>query len=107
MQFALPKYQVAVCEAFPNQNEASQQLCSETQRITLTALVLQQAEGENEVVPLKDHPVEKILERDTGCVFSLVPAEVLKRAVEMKQQAEEDEYFGSLEAAAAARNKQK
>lgn len=80
---------------FPNRSEAEQQLCAETQRMTLLALLLREAEGDDAVVEIEDHPVEALLRTETGCVFSLVPSDVLKKAVEIKEQAEEEEYFAS------------
>lgn len=93
MELAFPKYEVAMNPVFPNRSEAEQQLCAETQGITLTAMLLREAEGDGAVVEIEDHPVETLLRDETGCVFSLVSSHVLKKAVEMKTKMWEEEYF--------------
>lgn len=104
LELAFTKYQVATNPAFPNRSEAEQQLCSETQRICLTALLLWQTEGESAVLDnIEDDPFEVLERTETGRVFSLVPYSVLKKAVEIKESIEEEEYFGMKKRLLAAK----
>lgn len=98
-EVAFPKLEIATSSSmFLNKKEATHQLCAQNQMMLLGAFVLDEAEGDDAVVSLRDTPTEIDLDMDTGRVLSFAPYAALRLALEIKNTDDDAAHLATLEA---------